>query len=143
MEKIYTTILMLILNVGFVHDVYAEKSGEFAELMILKQILERDENQLDLAKTKLTIDKLIDPSIDIEKELNRINQMVAGIQSMIPSDANSMEIMLAIKKYIYKSGAWNADQIYHYDFDDPLGTKIANKLLPNYLTNKSRVAATS
>ncbi len=48
MEKIYTTILVLILNVGFVHDVYAERSREFAELKILEQVLERAREPVEL-----------------------------------------------------------------------------------------------
>lgn len=44
--------------------------------------------------------------------------------------------MLAIKKYLYEPGVWNNFQVYHYDFDDPLGAKIANKLIPNYLFSK-------
>lgn len=59
--------------------------------------------------------------------------MVRDIQSMLPSEASSMDRMLAIKKYVYAPGAWNNYQPYQYDFDDPLGTKVANKLLPNYM----------
>jgi hypothetical protein len=42
--------------------------------------------------------------------------------------------MLAVKKYLYEAGAWNSNQPYQYDFADPKGTKIINKLLPTYLT---------
>ena len=104
---------------------HAEKSGDFSELKLLRKILEQDENQLDLARIKLTIDKLIDPRINIEQELNRINQMVGEIKSMLPSNASSMDKMLAIKRYIYTPGAWNHYKPYQYDFDDPLGTKIS------------------
>lgn len=73
----------------------------------MRQILEQDENQLDLARIKLTIDKLIDPNINVEAELSRLNQMVEDIRPMLPSEASAMDTMLAIKKYIYTSGAWN------------------------------------
>lgn len=134
--RIFTIFLVFIVNLILSQEVFAEKTGDFAELRILREILEQEENQLDLAKIKLTVDKQIDPSINIDLELNKINRMTAGIQSMLKPDANAMEKMLAIKKYIYTAGQWNNYQTYQYDFDDPLGTKIANKLLPNYLKNK-------
>ena len=136
MKKPITIILLLVLSSLFFFDVHAEENSDFSELKLLRQILEQDENQLDLARIKLTIDKLIDPSINIEAELSRIDQMVKDIQSMLQPEASSMDRMLAIKKYVYSPGAWNDYQPYQYDFDDPLGTKISNKLLPNYMVNK-------
>lgn len=44
--------------------------------------------------------------------------------------------MLAVRKYLYEAGAWNNNQPYHYNFDDPKGTKVINKLLPTYLVTK-------
>jgi len=136
MKKPITIVLLLILNSLFFFDAHAEKNGDFRELKLLRKILEQDESQLDLARTKLTIDKLIDPSINIEAGLRRIDQMVRDIQSMLQPEASSMDRMLALKKYVYVSGAWNNYQPYQYDFDDPLGTKIANKLLQNYIKTK-------
>ncbi len=136
MKKLITIIVLLIYSPLFSSVAHAEKSGDFSELKLLRKILEQNENQLDLARIKLTIDKLIDPRINIEQELNRINQMVGEIKSMLPSNASSMDKMLAIKRYIYTPGAWNHYKPYQYDFDDPLGTKISNKLLSNYMTSK-------
>ncbi len=129
-------LLMMALNISLIQNATAERTGDFTELKILKGIFEQDENQLDLAKIKLSIDKLIDPDIDIELESHRIDQMVADIRSMLQKDAKAMDKMLAIKKYIYTPGTWNNHKAYQYDFSDPLGTKIANKLLPNYMKNK-------
>ena len=52
------------------------------------------------------------------------------------ANATSMDKMLAIKKYLYEAGAWNDYQPYQYDFTDPKGTKVKNKLLPTYLVTK-------
>ncbi|MCP3872887.1 MAG: hypothetical protein GY699_07000 [Desulfobacteraceae bacterium] len=136
MRKIVATMFLLILCTMFFDEAHAEKRRDFKELMVLRQILEQKERQLDLAKIKLTIDKLIEPSINVEQELNKINQIVSDIQFMIPPDASQMDKMLAIKKYIYTSGTWNNYKAYHYDFDDPLGTKISNKLLSNYIRSR-------
>lgn len=136
MKKLMTIVVLLLLNSLFLFDAHAEKNSDFRELQLLRKILEQDESQLDFARTKLTIDRLIDPSINIEAELSRIDQMVKDIQSMLQPEASSMDRMLAIKKYVYTPGAWNDYQPYQYDFDDPLGTKITNKLLPNYMATK-------
>jgi hypothetical protein len=122
--KIFTILLVLVVSSVFSQSAFAERTGDFAELKILRGILEQDENQLDLAKIKLTVDRLIDPSINIDSELNKIELMVSDIRSMLQPDANAMDKMLAIKKYIYTSGEWNNHQAYRYDFDDPLGTNM-------------------
>lgn len=44
--------------------------------------------------------------------------------------------ILALKKYLYEAGPWNSNRIYRYDLDDPLGTKLSNKLLTNYLSTR-------
>ena len=44
--------------------------------------------------------------------------------------------MQALKRYIYEPGEWNNFQPYQYDMDDPLGTKLSNKLLSHYLAAK-------
>lgn len=136
MEKIITALLLLMLSITFAAQSHAENQGNFDELTILRQILEKNESQVDFAKIKLTVDKRIDPSINIESELSKINQMVSDIKMMLPDQAGAMDKMLAIKRYIYSPGPWNEYKPYHYDFDDPLGTKISNKLLPNYIANK-------
>lgn len=110
--------------------------NNFDEAKQIKAILQRPDKEIDLAKVKLTIDKMIDPNIDIEANLKKIDHIIIKIRTLLDPKSTSQAKMLTIKKYLYKPGAWNDFQAYHYDFDDPLGTKIANKLLPNYLASK-------
>ena len=111
-------------------------SSNFREAQALKAILDQSEESIDFAKAKLTIDKLVAPSIDVKANLKKIDAMAKTIQALLPVGASSKDKMLAVKKYLYESGAWNNGQSYQYDFDDPKGTKIINKLLPTYLTTK-------
>jgi regulator of sirC expression with transglutaminase-like and TPR domain len=62
--------------------------------------------------------------------------MVAEIKKMPGFGTSSTASMLALKRYIYEPGEWNNFQFYQYDLDDPLGTKLSNKLLPRYLESK-------
>lgn len=108
----------------------------FAEANQIEKLLSQPESSIDFARTKLTIDKMIDPSIDIEANLNKIDAIVRTIQTLLVADATSMDKMLAVKKYLYEAGAWNNYKPYQYDFKDPKGTLVKNKLLPNYLASK-------
>ena len=108
----------------------------FPQAQQLEHILERPEHTIDFAQVKLELDKLVDPAIDIEANLQKIDDIVKSINNMLVVGATSMDKMLTIKKYLYESGAWNNYQPYQYDFSDPQGTLIKNKLLPNYLSTK-------
>ena len=108
----------------------------FSEAERISDLLDQAEDQIDFARTKLTIDKIIDPTIDIEGTLKQIHRMVEHIRTMLGSNPTSKDKVLAIKKYLYEVGPWNDSRPYRYDFDDPLGTKISNKLLSNYMASR-------
>jgi hypothetical protein len=97
MVKLITIILVSLLNIVTIQSVIAERTGNFTELKILQKIIEQDAEQFDFANIKLSIDKLIDPAIDIESELQKINKMVTDIQSMLPSNASAMKKCLLSK----------------------------------------------
>ena len=99
-------------------------------------MLKQPESEMDFAKIKLTIDKMIDPTINVDAGLKQIDGIVIQILGMLNSNPSSNERMLALKKYLYEKGPWNGYEVFRYDFDDPRGTKISNKLLPNYLASK-------
>lgn len=110
--------------------------SNFPEAQQIQSIITQPENSLDFAKAKLSIDKMVDPSIEIEKNLKKIDDIVIKVNNMLPPNAKSMDKMLTIKKYLYEAGTWNNYQPYQYDFSDPKGAKIINKLLPTYLVTK-------
>lgn len=106
------------------------------EVERIKALLQQPESKMDLAVVKLTIDKMIDPSIDINANLKKIDGIAAQIQAMAGSNPSSNAKLLALKRYLYEKGPWNGYEAYQYDFADPRGTKIKNKLLPTYLATK-------
>ncbi len=113
-----------------------EKSVNLKAVQRIRDILKQSEQSIDLARTKLTIDQLIDPAIDVEVNLKKIDAMVAQIKTMAGPNVSSTAKLLALKRYLYEPGEWNNHQPYQYDLDDPLGTRISNKLLPTYLASK-------
>lgn len=113
-----------------------EKSTFDKNRELIETMLSQPAEKLDFATIKLTIDKMIDPSIDIDKTMGLLDKMVEDIQGMISPNASSVEKMHVLRKYLYEKGEWNNHQIHLYDFEDPLGTKIANKMLSNYIASK-------
>ena len=94
------------------------------------------EQKIDLARTKLTLDRMIDPRIDISANLKKIDAMVSRIKARMPRNASQIRRMEILQEFIYKPGRWNGNQIFQYDLNDPLGRTIGNKLLPNYLSTR-------
>lgn len=105
-------------------------------VQIVRSVLQTPEESIDLATAKLTFDKLVDPTIDIGASLAQINRMVETVRSMAGPAASSKQKLTAVRDYIYLSGDWNDHRPYQYDLADPLGEKIANKLLPNYISSR-------
>jgi len=106
------------------------------DLKPIRSILQLPDNKIDLARAKLVIDKTIDPSIDIKANLKTIDSMVSIIRGMLPANATDEDKLNVLRTYIYSAGSWNSNRAYNYDFDDPLGTRISSKLLPNYIASR-------
>lgn len=107
-----------------------------ANLHTLQIILESPDKRIDLAETMLTIDRMIDPSIDVAANLKRLDAMTREIVAQLPSSPSSDDKVAALRSYLYQAGPWNEDQPFRYDLDDPFGRNIQNKLLPNYLATR-------
>lgn len=103
------------------------------DIVTMRQILQQPDADLDLAKIKLSIDKLIDPDIDVAATQRRLDAMAADLRSRLPHGATADVRFEALRHYLYEPGAWNRHKAFRYDFDDPSGHSIRNKLLANYL----------
>ena len=120
-----TASFAAVINSAMVFD-----STNFEEAIQLQSVIDQPESKIDFAIDKLTIDKMVDRSIDMDANINNIAVIVKSINSMLPINPTSMDKMLTIKKYLYVSGTWNDFKAYQYDFNDPKGTLIKNNLLP-------------
>ncbi len=102
----------------------------------IRAVLSSPESDMDFAKAKLTFDKIVDPNIDIATTLMQIDQMVRVITSMAGPNLSNRAKLTAVRNYLYVSGDWNDHKPFQYDMTDPLGKKLANKLLPNYIETR-------
>jgi regulator of sirC expression with transglutaminase-like and TPR domain len=106
------------------------------DLATIRQILQSPETDIDLARAKLTIDHLIDPSIDIDRTRLQLDAMASDLRSMLPAGASRRLTMDALRFHMYKASPWNANRPFTYDLDDPFGENVRNKLLTTYLATR-------
>lgn len=108
-----------------------------SNIRTLQAILELPEHRIDVALAKLTIDHMIDPGIDIDTNLHRLDVISRWImEAWQLSKASSVDKLKALRTFLYLACPWNGHLPFRYDFDDPLGSDVCNKLLPNYLATK-------
>lgn len=102
----------------------------------VRTVLVKADKNVNLAKVKLTFDKFVDPKIDVQQSLRQIDQMARSVSVMAGPAASNDQKLTALRRYIYEAGDWNGHKPFSYDLTDPLGTTIANKLLPTYLSRR-------
>lgn len=102
----------------------------------LRALLVLPEAEVDFAKAKLAIDRLIAPGIDVNATLKSLDAMAGQVRVTIPPGANRRTALVALMTYLYKSGSWNDGRPFSYDLDDPFGRNLRNKLLTTYLTTR-------
>ncbi len=66
-------------------------SGPEAHLPSVRAPLELPETQIDLSKAKLTIDRMIDPRIDIAATMVQLDTMASQIRVALPAGASRAE----------------------------------------------------
>lgn len=93
-------------------------------------------DHIDLARAKLAIDKLIDPSVDVGASLTEVDRLANEARKLAGPSAKSAQKLAAVRKVVYEPGPWNGGRPFSYDMTDPEGTKLVNKLLPTYLRTR-------
>lgn len=107
-----------------------------AHLEAVRRILQLPESEIDLAKAKLTIDHLIDPSLDVGATIAQLDALASSLRSMLPNAAPKRLILDALRYHMHTASPWNEQRPFQYDLDDPFGANVRNKLLPTYLATR-------
>ena len=90
----------------------------------------------DIAEVKLSIDRMIDRTVDVDAGLVQIEQMTGELRAMAGDSATGAEKLAALRRYLYEAGTWNNEQPFEYDLTDPLGDTLANRKLSRYLETR-------
>ncbi|ATS89999.2 transglutaminase family protein [Xanthomonas citri] len=99
----------------------------------LNAILKTPDEKVDFAKAKLTIDRLIDPTLDASAVLRELDQLTNAVKARTPAGLTDRARMDTLLSTLYTSGPWNGNRPFSYDLDDPFGKNRRNKLLSTYL----------
>ncbi|MBU1360162.1 MAG: transglutaminase-like domain-containing protein [Gammaproteobacteria bacterium] len=106
-----------------------------AQIRELDALLKQPESSMDLARVKLAIDHMIDPGIDVARTLAQLDAMANEVRKLYAADASKQTAVEALRAYLHGPDPQRA-RPFHYDLDDPSGTKVSNKLLSTYLRTK-------
>ena len=129
-KKVLVLALVLLVQTGCSLD------REQRLINRVESIMKQPERKIDVAKAKLTIDKVIDPSINIESSLKEIDSIVLRIKELAGEEAVGTA---NITKFLYTKGVWNDHKIYDYysyHDDEVVSTDVKASLLPTYLNTK-------
>lgn len=130
------SVAILLTLVASVAAADAPAQARNRDLQNVRALLKQPEEKIDLARTKLIIDRMIDPSIDVESNVRRLDAMADTIRASTPFNASNVKKLQMLARHLYIAGPWNDYRPYRYDFDDPFASDIRSKLLPTYLTTK-------
>jgi regulator of sirC expression with transglutaminase-like and TPR domain len=105
-------------------------------LVILASLLKPVDEQVDLAKAEVAVERMIDPRVNASATLKELDAWADKVRERIPAGASSMDRLIVLNTTLYQPGPWNDNRPFAYDFDDPLGSDIQNKLLSTYLKTR-------
>jgi regulator of sirC expression with transglutaminase-like and TPR domain len=114
----------------------ARSAASTEDLVTVRELLDVPAEQIDLARAKLTIDKMVDPTIDVEAALAKIDDIAFAIRSHLPPGATELQKVAAIRRHLHTPGAWNQYLPFRYDRDNPFGTHFQNERLSSYLETR-------
>jgi regulator of sirC expression with transglutaminase-like and TPR domain len=97
----------------------------------IRSMLVQPESQMDLAVIKLTIDKMLDPSIDQAAALKQLDDTAAEVRASFPLGANSLAKFKVLRDYLYQPPLRSGRQPFVYNLEDDRNPSA--KLLPVYL----------
>lgn len=107
-------------------------------LRTLDSLLQQPEERIDLARTEVAIERMIDPSVDEKATLGLLGTWAAKVRARLPQgEATSNDTKVAVlASTLYQSGPWNDFHPFSYDLDDELGLSIPGKLMSHYLATR-------
>jgi regulator of sirC expression with transglutaminase-like and TPR domain len=112
--------------------------ADFPELSIAEAILNQPDDSIDLAKVEITVERLIDPSVNQLGTLRQLDQLAEAAKARFPQGERTdpQDKMLILMSTMRDPGPWNSNRAFAYDLDDPLGASLNSKLLSQFLATR-------
>jgi len=99
----------------------------------IETLLKRPDLEIDIATVQFTIDKLIDPSVDINENQKEIDRIVSKLHLLADGKQPGLD---EIKHYLYKQGPWNDFESYRYNHETAFSYTAQSASLSRYLATK-------
>lgn len=90
----------------------------------------------DLAEVKLSVDRMVDPAVDVDAGVAVLDRMASSIKTMMPATASQAERLAALKRHLYQEGPRNEGKAFQYDLSDPLSETLASRQITRYLDTR-------
>lgn len=103
---------------------------------ILRVLMGQPEDQVDFAKAKVAIDRMIDPTIDERATLKLLDAWADKVRARTPLGTSHVTQLMILGSTIYEPGPWNDYKPFSYDLDDPFGKDLNSKLISTYLATR-------
>ncbi|MCL2306841.1 MAG: transglutaminase-like domain-containing protein [Proteobacteria bacterium] len=140
----YPSIFRLSLLIASILSILAYRAVLSQELVFpigsalrtIEETLKKPDEEIDLVWLKLTVDKMVDPSVDIQATQEHLDKMARDLRAMLLSSSSDEDKLKALKAYLYEPGKWNDFNSFQYNLSNPLGTNVKDKLLTNYLRTR-------
>ncbi|HEL5339975.1 TPA: hypothetical protein UOJ00_002972 [Stenotrophomonas maltophilia] len=87
----------------------------------LQRHLVQPDQAVDFAAAKITIDRLIDPSIDVAAVQHELDRLTRAVAARTPAGLTPRARMDVLLSTLYTAGDWNDHRPFRYDLDDPTG----------------------
>lgn len=141
--RIASCTLGVFLLCGWTSDGTASPPVDFkaaqadaTSTVALRRLLDQPEGQIDLARAKVAIDRMVDPAMDAEATLRQVDQWAARARARFPAGASNKVKMNLLISTLYESGPWNDYRPFGYDYTDPFGQNIRKSLLSHYFATR-------
>jgi regulator of sirC expression with transglutaminase-like and TPR domain len=99
-------------------------------------VLSLPDEELDYARAKLALDRIVDPSLDAEWASAELDRLTEAARALAGASQDETASLAALRRIIYESGPWNGYRPFAYDHDHPDGTYLPQKLLHVYLKGR-------
>lgn len=81
----------------------------------LKLLIERPEDEIDLAQAALCIARLEYPELDVQAYLDRLNRLAADLSDQLPADSSSADRLLALNQFLFDEQGFSGNFDEYYD----------------------------
>lgn len=100
----------------------------------VRAVLSVPDDKIDYAQAKLSLDAIIDPTLDSDATMAELDRMTGAARRLAGPSASPAAKLAALRATIYQSGPWNDHRPFDYDH---AGFKsMRSKLLHHYLETR-------